>query len=156
MYQVSWAVNHGDNNIEDFFMLLDTYKEAQEHVAGLKNIENLHLWTVSMVLEGSDPDHVEVYLENPDERMEWRDNAIRIAEEGRFSAEDSLMRGHQVMQAFSLLPPRVRDEELYATVMNLVMHYVDNPSKATRILSVCSESVRNAYADDAKDKPRLN
>jgi hypothetical protein len=150
MYQVSWAVNHGDNNIEDFFLFMDTIQDAHEYVASLEGLDNLHHWTLSMVLEGSDPDHAEVYMEDPDERMEWRHNAIAIARQGTFDAEDNLVRGRQVMQAFALLPPRVRDEELFATVINLMSHYVEDPTKAARILSVCSESLHKVWASDKK------
>lgn len=156
MYQVSWAVNHGDNNIEDFFMFVDTYEEAEEHVESIEGLENLHHWTVSMVLDASDPDHWEVYSEDPDERMEWRHHAISIAERGKFDAEDPLERGRQVMQAFTLLPPRVSDKELFATVMNLVLHYVDNPVKATRILSDCSKAVHKVLDEDKKARLRFN
>ena len=150
MYQLSWAVNHGDNNTEDFFLFMDTIQDAHEYVASLEGLDNLQHWTLSMVLEGSDPDHAEVYMEDPDERMEWRHNAVAIAQQGIFDAEDSLVRGRQVMQAFALLPPRVRDEELFATVINLMSHYVEDPTEAARILSVCSESLHKVWAADKK------
>lgn len=137
MYQVSWAINNGDNNIEDFFLFTDTYEEAQDHVARLMEHDGVHHWTVSMVLEGSDPQHAEVYPEDPDERVLWQQNAIRIAEEGKLDVEDRMVRAGQVMRAFAMLPPRLHDEELFATIMNMAHGYIKDEDTLREMFSAC-------------------
>lgn len=152
MYQVSWAVNHGESKIEDFFLFMDTYEEVERWMGNIQDEDNIHHWTVSMVLEGSEPQHVEVYPEDEAERSTWQHNAVAVALEGSYLSQDVMDRGTQVMRAFALLPQRMSDPEIFATLMNIVSMYCDTTDEQQTMLRTCLASVDTV--EEAKSNAR--
>lgn len=57
---VSWAINHGNNNIEDFWMIHSTEAEARQQLETLIATEdNLWCWAISRPVEVSEPHWLE-------------------------------------------------------------------------------------------------
>lgn len=53
---LAWSINHGDNNIEDFFTLHSTAADAQEALQQVQEQENdLYCWAITDVLDASEP-----------------------------------------------------------------------------------------------------
>lgn len=59
MYILSWTVNHGQNNLEDHYILFDSREDAESCVASLMERDDLHCWAVSKVLSASEPHWME-------------------------------------------------------------------------------------------------
>ena len=53
---LAWSINHGDNNIEDFFTLHSTQADAQEALQQVQEQESdLYCWAITDVLDASEP-----------------------------------------------------------------------------------------------------
>lgn len=53
---LSWSINHGDNRIEDFWMLQSDLNDAQHCLVGVVwNLPNLHCWAISLPVSTSEP-----------------------------------------------------------------------------------------------------
>lgn len=154
MYQMSWAVNHGDNKIEDFFQFADTFEEVCEWVENIKEQEDVHHWVVSMVLGGSEPQHQEVYPEAEHEREMWQENAMLISQQGEYTASDSEGRATQVMRAFGMLPKSMNNAEVFATLMNFLNGYVSDDEEKRWMLKTCLASV-DTMSDLAEKAKRM-
>lgn len=155
MYQVSWSVeNHSEQTLEDFFVFMDTYDEVEQWMGDIQKQDHIHHWTVSMVLEGSDPQHEEVYPEDPVERGIWQHNAMMIAMEGEYHTRDPMERGAQVMRALSMLPKKMAPPEIFATVMNLLGAYFDNKDEQIALLQSCLGSMDAVHS--AREKVKKN
>lgn len=141
MYQMSWAVNHGDNKIEDFFQFADTFEEVCEWVENIQEQEDVDHWVVSMVLGGSEPPHEEVYPEDEREREMWQENATLILQQGDYIASDSEGRARQALRAIGMLPRGMSDAELFATVMNFLNIYISDDEEKRCMLKTCLASV---------------
>lgn len=59
MYIFSWTVNHGQDNLEDLYILFDSREDAESCVARWMERDDLHCWAVSEVLSASEPHWVE-------------------------------------------------------------------------------------------------
>jgi len=60
MYMVSYTLNHGGNNLEDIFVLIEDQAAADHYVKHtLLPLDHLHCWAVSKVLSASEPHWVE-------------------------------------------------------------------------------------------------
>ena len=55
MFQLSWSINHGNNNIEDFFTIHDDLLAAKKDCENINSEANLHCWSISKIIDGSEP-----------------------------------------------------------------------------------------------------
>lgn len=154
MYQMSWAVNHGDNKIEDFFQFADTFEEVCDWVENIKEQEDVHHWAVSMVLGSSEPQHEEVHPEDEREREMWQENAMFISQQGGYTASDSEGRGTQVIRALSIMPRTMNNAELFSTMMNLLNAYIADDDEKRWMLKTCLASV-DTMSDLAEKAKRM-
>lgn len=154
MYQMSWAVNHGDNKIEDFFQFADTFEEVCEWVETVKEQEGVHHWVVSMVLGGSEPQHQEVYPEDEREREMWQENAMIISQQAEYTASDSEGRGTQVIRALNMMPRSMDNAELFSTMMNLLNAYISDDEEKRWMLKTCLASI-DSMSDLAEKVKRM-
>jgi hypothetical protein len=59
MHLVAWSENHGNNDIRDYWIVVDTREEADAEAAKLQKLNKLHCWAVAPIVSGSDPDWTE-------------------------------------------------------------------------------------------------
>jgi hypothetical protein len=150
MYQAVWT--RVEDGVErDGYMFSNDWEEIEAWTATAEEDEAVKHWTVSMVLHSSAPLESDL-LEEPDEpeRVMWRGNAVDIALMHSVDSEDTEVRGMQVMNVVSLLPPRLKDEEVFATLMHIASNYVQDPRKLTLMLRACAESA-NDYVEHSHE-----
>ena len=59
MFQLSWSINHGNNNIEDFFTIHDDLPSAKKDCEKLNSETVLHCWSISKIIAASEPHWVD-------------------------------------------------------------------------------------------------
>lgn len=60
MYILAWSVNQGDNDIEDFFILCHTKKEAELELETMQShVGNLHCAAIAKVEQATEPHWME-------------------------------------------------------------------------------------------------
>lgn len=56
MYILAWSINHGDNDIEDFFILCHTQREAEIELETMQAcVDGLHCAAIAKVVEATEP-----------------------------------------------------------------------------------------------------
>jgi hypothetical protein len=56
MYILAWSINHGDNDIEDFFILCHTQREAEMELETMQAcVDGLHCAAIAKVVEATEP-----------------------------------------------------------------------------------------------------
>lgn len=60
MWIVAWTINLGNNNLPDYWIVVDTEAEAEAEVEALIEAEdNLHCWAIAPIKRGSEPHFTE-------------------------------------------------------------------------------------------------
>ena len=60
MKLLAWTLNHGENNMEDFYVVHETQAEADEHLRELRLTENnLFLYAIADITVASEPHWME-------------------------------------------------------------------------------------------------
>ena len=56
MYLLAWSVNHGMNDIDDFYILCETQREAELEMLRLQETDySLHCAAISKVIKATEP-----------------------------------------------------------------------------------------------------
>ena len=76
MYQVTWRK---DKSLpESGHNFVDTWPEVIDWIAEMDEAEGVRYWTVSVVCDGSNPEHVEFYPEGTLEKARLMDNLAKM------------------------------------------------------------------------------
>ena len=76
MYQVTWRK---DNSLPDSgHNFVDTWPEVVDWIVEIDGAEGVRYWTVSVVCEGSNPEHVEFYPGGTLEKARLMDNLAKM------------------------------------------------------------------------------
>jgi|TARA_R110000851_G_scaffold18789_2_gene58621 hypothetical protein len=76
MYQVTWRK---DKSLpESGHNFVDTWPEVIDWIAEIDEAEGVRYWTVSVVCDGSNPEHVEFYPEGTLEKARLMDNLAKM------------------------------------------------------------------------------
>ena len=76
MYQITWSkLQHVPSNGHNF---VDTWHEVIDWIAEMDESEGVNYWTVSVVCDGSNSEHVEFYPEGTLEKARLMDNLAKM------------------------------------------------------------------------------
>lgn len=59
MFVTAWTVDHGQNNLKDYFLVFDTIDEARSEAVRLSGEDDVYCWAVMNVLDSSEPHWIE-------------------------------------------------------------------------------------------------
>jgi len=76
MYQVTWTKD--STPLESGHNFMDTWDEVIDWIAETDGAEGVRYWTVSLVFEGSNPEHIEFYSEGTVEKARLMDNLAKM------------------------------------------------------------------------------
>ena len=76
MYQVTWTKD--STPLESGHNFMDTWPEVIDWIAEIDEAEGVRYWTVSLVFEGSNPEHIEFYPEGTVEKASLMDNLAKM------------------------------------------------------------------------------
>ena len=76
MYQVTWTKD--STPLESGHNFVDTWDEVIDWIAETDGAEGVRYWTVSLVFEGSNPEHIEFYSEGTVEKARLMDNLAKM------------------------------------------------------------------------------
>ena len=76
MYQVTWTKD--STPLESGHNFMDTWPEVIDWMAEIDEAEGVRYWTVSLVFEGSNPEHIEFYPEGTVEKARLMDNLAKM------------------------------------------------------------------------------
>jgi len=76
MYQVTWTKD--STPLESGHNFMDTWPEVIDWIAETDGAEGVRYWTVSLVFEGSNPEHIEFYPEGTVEKARLMDNLAKM------------------------------------------------------------------------------
>ncbi len=129
MYQVTWSKPQSMPAIGHNFV--DTWAEVIDWIA--EGTEGLDYWTVSVVCDGSNPEHVEFYPTDTLEKGNLMDNLVKML-------------------------PDMAHGEVSASLMNFASAYWEPEEMVTgfKMLAYISEGVVTGKSELSKAKRRMN
>jgi|TARA_R110000824_G_scaffold53604_2_gene148294 hypothetical protein len=128
MYQVTWSKpQHMPSSGHNF---VDTWAEVVDWITEMDEAEGVNYWTVSVVLNGSNSEHVEFYPESSEEKGLLVNNLAKVL-------------------------PNMSDGEVCASLMNFAsVHWgpTDMPTGFRMVVQIADKVAESSANDETKKK----